>query len=1099
MNLFRRLFLLYIALLSMPVFSQMCSDIWTQAVRANSAVPVNINVPNTPNPTFPEPLQPTDYYFSDNASYVLSRNAVRTTVGATARLFINGNLNIENNVMLNAGGPAENFILVVTGSLSIGNNSQINGYILAGGAISIGNNVQIDGAVTAKGAIALSNGVSVSYNSDGLSRLEGGVLCDKSNACLADDFNQASLSNSWVAARSNGSFTPSIVNGRLRMTQAVGNQATSATLQRLYPAANNLLVVEFDYWAYGGSSADGLALVLSDASVTPQPGAFGGALGYGFKPGIPGFAGGWIGFGLDEYGNFSNEGGVGSIGRRRQSVVARGSGIGTSGYRYLRGTCNNGTTNTGGNCLSPAVDGNQNSPHRYRFTLDSRNAGNTLVSVERDSGSGFTTLIAPFNAQTQTGQAAVPENFLLSFTGSTGGATNIHELDNLSVCALRSAAIGQQIDHFEFDYSGQALTCKPETFTVRACKNASCSELITESVTASLSPENGGNVNWLGGNVISFSGGQTSVSLRRTVAGSTTVGVSGSSPSTRPLSQTLCRAGSGGLSVAACNVNFSDSGLVFSIPDGIANQSQPNIVLSAVRKDGSSQQCVPEFANVSRNVAFWSDYITPGPIGRVTSLPVSVNGINAGGAESSAVTQTLAFNAQGQANITVNYADAGQVQLNARYSGSAATNDSGLTMRGADPFIRRPLGLCIKTAGSCAAADSSCGKFAVAGQPFALNITAHRFESGSADVCVNPVTPSFSHSSIALSHSLLAPSPGIAGNLTVTSYQHQARVNSENIVQQTVSEVGVFRFSTAALSYLAMADMVPAAQSQPTGRFIPDRFSITAGTALAACGSFSYFNQPSFSTAFRLQALNGAGVITQNYKNDFARLDVSQWTDMSSAAGLRYSAPQLSAGATLMQGALAPIGNWVAGEAELVVSHYASRPNTPIEPLALNVYASPRDSDNVSIASAGLLNSNPTELRYGRLVLKNVAGPENEPLPLAFTTEYWDGARFLSNAADNCTVISNSSTLLSTQQGSPDLTLGGMGGTVQQGQFPAHNLWLNTPGSTGNWLIEYQAEPWLQYYWRGTSVNYQQNPSAEVMFGRFRGNPRQISWRELFQ
>ena len=62
----------------------------------------------------------------------------------------------------------------------------------------------------------------------------------------------------------------------------------------------------------------------------------------------PGFAGGWLGVGIDEYGNFSREGGQGNRpGRRRQSVAIRGSGVDETGYRYLAGACNNGQTNQG--------------------------------------------------------------------------------------------------------------------------------------------------------------------------------------------------------------------------------------------------------------------------------------------------------------------------------------------------------------------------------------------------------------------------------------------------------------------------------------------------------------------------------------------------------------------------------------------------------------------------------------------------------------------------------------------------------------------------------------------------------------------------------
>ena len=315
--------------------------------------------------------------------------------------------------------------------------------------------------------------------------------------CFNDEFTESSLSpDDWVTSVASGSFTPADVNGRLRMTEAVSNQSTAATLQREIPGADNLVILEFDYYAYGGSGADGLAVVLSDATITPQPGSFGGSLGYAQRNnGDPGFAGGWLGIGLDEFGNFSNptEGRQGGPGFRRDAVAIRGAYQG--GYRFLRGT---GTLATG-------IDqpGNDPSAHRYRITVDSRNAGDALVSVERDvtgTGNNFQGLIGPFNALNEAGQPAVPENFLLSLTGSTGGSTNIHELDNIQLCALQLNPVGDQVDHFEILHDGVALTCQPETVTIRACANEDCDQLFTDPVQATLAPSDG----WQGGNVVNI-------------------------------------------------------------------------------------------------------------------------------------------------------------------------------------------------------------------------------------------------------------------------------------------------------------------------------------------------------------------------------------------------------------------------------------------------------------------------------------------------------------------------------------------------------------------------------------------------------------------
>ncbi|MDX5385943.1 MAG: MshQ-like protein, partial [Marinobacter sp.] len=550
-------------LVAPPAWAAQCSDVFGAPSGVNSNLQASGNtldlsgVPwaNNPWPASGTTLAAGDYYFG--SASLGNGYQLNVADGAQVRIFINGSQGFGNNIAINADGDPGQLLLVTRGSLTLGNNAQVNGLLYAAGSISVGNNAVITGGLAAGGGISVGNTgpvadysgieqgllaglcarpVELSANGDSVGpvavevgesvllsvRAEGCVaagtplyqewtdrwlidgaevqssisttsICNRSPlnwnvsfdapgdyivrfessfrtcflifcggeqqfgqdeilirvtdpndglTCFVDDFDGGSLStNDWVTSVASGSFTPSVVNNRLRMTQAVSNQSTAATLQREIPGADNLVILEFDYFAYGGSGADGLAIVLSDSAITPQPGSFGGSLGYAQRNnGDPGFAGGWLGIGLDEFGNFSNptEGRQGGPGSRPDAVAIRGAYQGN--YRYLRGT----------NTLSPGIDqaGTNPTAQRYRIIVDSRLAGQAIVSVERDisgSGNNFQTLIAPFNALAEPGQPAVPENFLLSLTGSTGGSTNIHELGNIELCALKLNPVGQQV------------------------------------------------------------------------------------------------------------------------------------------------------------------------------------------------------------------------------------------------------------------------------------------------------------------------------------------------------------------------------------------------------------------------------------------------------------------------------------------------------------------------------------------------------------------------------------------------------------------------------------------------------------------------------
>src|SRR5690606_8720676 len=130
-------------------------------------------------------------------------------------------------------------------------------------------------------------------------------------------------------------------SGWLRLTRDQNNQRGFAYIDRSFPSGMGVLIdFEYKMWrshsdgAYNG--ADGLSVFLFDATEDFRLGGYGGSLGYAPNTagGVPeGLAGGYVGVGLDAYGNFSNptEGRNGGPGRTANSIVLRGPTTNGSG------------------------------------------------------------------------------------------------------------------------------------------------------------------------------------------------------------------------------------------------------------------------------------------------------------------------------------------------------------------------------------------------------------------------------------------------------------------------------------------------------------------------------------------------------------------------------------------------------------------------------------------------------------------------------------------------------------------------------------------------------------------------------------------------
>ncbi len=591
---------------------------------------------------------------------------------------------------------------------------------------------------------------------------------------------------------------------------------------------------------------------------------------------------------------------------------------------------------------------------------------------------------------------------------------------------------GSQIDHFELSHSGQALTCNPEAVVIKACADASCSRLVAEQVSASLSltPDTASN-GWLGGNQLTFSGGSTTARLHNNTAGTVTMGVAGSTPAFQH--PTLCRAGSGVPSVAACTLSFADSGFLFDVPDTLANKPQ-DVVISAVKKDDATKQCVPGFADVSKPVSFWGSYVTPnanafGSQIRIDGNPVSTYAANVASPAGTVI--NVNFDSQGKATLKrVNYPDAGQMRLNARHDGSGDT--AGLVMTGSDLFVSRPVGLCITpTQGACAAGDASCPVFKRTGEAFQLNIAGVAWQADDdKDLCRdNLATPNFALANIALGSELVAPKPGEEAVVGTASYDHSNAKGNNNLntLSQSVNEVGVFRMTATPPAAGYFNYTIPAATSVPVGRFVPWDFNLVSGSVTPACGDFSYMSQP-FDVQTTVQARNRQGGITQNYRGAFARGSLSL-VAANNKDGVDRS------------NRLDPlVTSWSAGVADFTgqsrfmrlreLTPTLTAPEEPLRRLRLGLKVGDGEMPETSFLADRDMNpavtgdcqagvsctakqlqipqgtSDTMIAYYGRLLASTRQGAVSAPLALPLQVQYFEGGRWRVNLQDLCTRLS---------------------------------------------------------------------------------------------
>jgi len=701
-------------------------------------------------------------------------------------------------------------------------------------------------------------------------------------------------------------------------------------------------------------------------------------------------------------------------------------------------------------------------------------------------------------------------NFGAAFAATkanAAGAAHVISVDHVSI-TVTFTVVG--LDHIRLEHAGSGLTCTPSSVTVKACANAACTTLSTSAATVTLSPGAGWSAN-----PVTFTG-STTVTLSVTAPATVTLGTGAVAPTPAGASP-QCYVGA----TASCNHVFADTGFIYSaVPHQTAGVTSGAITVQAVKKADNSAACVGMFTgNVTIDMA--SQCINPATCaGRQVSINATAIANNPASGIASYTPVTLNFGANSTASFTLNYPDVGNMSLSARYALGGGNYMSGTS----NAFVVKPFGFTVTnirtTVGAVpnpGAADAGGAAFIKAGDPFTASVTAVA-QGGAA-------TPNFGREAVpegvALATALVAPAGGAnpaLTNATIGGGSFAGGVATPTNLAW--DEVGIITLTPqlADGDYLGAGNVIGTTTGN-VGRFHPHHFvagGVLTNRADLACpaSAFTYMGEP-MALALTLTAQNATGFTTVNYATagGFAKLDpaTAAWTTLGANGSMGLGAVD---GTNYLTSRLAlsgaPGGSWLAGVGSLSANVTLNRGASPDGAFAnLRLGVAPQDSDGVTVLPGALdLNADAiagnerqlvgaTEVRYGRLRLANAHGSERLALNIPVRAEYFNGAVFVTNAADNCTSFT-----LAT-----DLTLGNWQRNLNAGETtpsPAavtlasgvSAIALSAPGAgnSGSVDLTLAVPNWLQFNWSGAVGN----PKARATFGVYRSANELIYLREAY-
>ena len=722
------------------------------------------------------------------------------------------------------------------------------------------------------------------------------------------------------------------------------------------------------------------------------------------------------------------------------------------------------------------------------------------------------------------GTMTIGNNSEITYSPETQAAVN-----EAAGCSPEPAAV----DHYRIQHPTQLVSCLAAPIEIIACANADCSETYDDAVTLTTTASAAGS-SWLGGDILTstaeasdwqFSLGSGTGNLRNVAGGTTVLSISNAVPTATNAMQCYDNTGT---TATGCSVNFVTAGLVFIHTDGSSPIVSSHagldfpVLLRAVETNTTTGACE---ARLQGEQAVDIGVECTNPLTCQSGQNFLVNGtavaLNDNGTALASTSVNLTFDASGSAPITANYTDVGQLRLHASLdlvenpgNGNPAATLTGSSI---NDFVVRPHTLVARalddTGNLWTATTNSGAGFKAAGEDFTFIVQALNAAGNPTPNFGNEVgtTENVSASFDSMAYPVIAGDTWSSSKLAITApfaddpdYAGAMRTNGARW-----REAGTPNVLPALVGddYLGAGNVLVQVPS-PIGRFYPAHFMVSSSSVTNACpvAGFTYMGQPNIGVTYEVHAVNTLGVVTQNYHSpeylntaDF-ELAIANTTPADTAAdefASRFVAPVTS--------------NWVNGRFEdlgslatfnRLTSEATDGPYNTAR-IGLRVVS---EMDNRDFIATGLSTqlgaaaplSGMLDLRYGRMVLENTYGPEDEPLPVVMRAEYWDGSRFVLNDLDSCTattatalnIVENPSALATSATGvDSDLLIGEL--------LPESLFWTPpTPTATGEFLFEYQTDSWLEYPWLDENGASHRFPRATAGFGQYRGNDRVIFWIE---